>query len=182
HSIVVLTSAHRGRFAPPALRPSPEHYQDRQIIFVPFLLKYICRRRGSLRVPRPPAPHRGDLLAEFEGFRQRNFIKRETRYEILAGIWMVATCLGTRRDKALNFCFGIFPFSSAVLISRMREGSVRSQSWFSLIPLEFGNAVVLQTNLSGSGIKHCFLIFSVTQSRSWYKIQMTVGMGLSFEE
>ncbi|KAJ7494285.1 hypothetical protein B0H11DRAFT_931153 [Mycena galericulata] len=92
---------------------------------------------------------------------------------------MVATCLGTRRDKALNFCFGIFPFSSAVLISRMREGSVRSQSWFSLIPLEFGNAVVLQTNLSGSGIKHCFLIFSVTQSRSWYKIQMTVGTGFA---
>ncbi|KAJ7932767.1 vacuolar amino acid permease [Mycena leptocephala] len=51
------------------------------------------------------------------------------------------------RYKAINLIFGIFPFVGAVLISRMQEDSGPLQSWLSIIPLGFGNAVVIQTNL-----------------------------------
>ncbi|KAJ7142080.1 vacuolar amino acid permease [Mycena crocata] len=53
----------------------------------------------------------------------------------------------TGRYKKLNLVFGIFPFIGAVLISLMREDSGPIQSWLSIIPLGFGNAVVLQTML-----------------------------------
>ncbi|KAJ7490869.1 major facilitator superfamily domain-containing protein [Mycena latifolia] len=51
------------------------------------------------------------------------------------------------RYKKINLIFGIFPFVGAVLISLMKEDSGFLQSWFSIIPLGFGNAVVLQTML-----------------------------------
>ncbi|KAJ6509153.1 vacuolar amino acid permease [Mycena vitilis] len=53
----------------------------------------------------------------------------------------------TGRYKKINLIFGIFPFVGAVLISLMREDSGPIQSWLSIIPLGFGNAVVLQTML-----------------------------------
>ncbi|KAJ6567003.1 vacuolar amino acid permease [Mycena capillaripes] len=62
---------------------------------------------------------------------------------VFAG-WMMHK---TGRYKAINLIFGIFPFVGAVLISRMREDSGPLQSWLSIIPLGFGNAVVLQTTL-----------------------------------
>ncbi|KAJ7765625.1 MFS general substrate transporter [Mycena metata] len=51
----------------------------------------------------------------------------------------------TGRYRKLNLIFGIFPFVGAVLISFMRQDSGPVQSWLSIIPLGFGNAVVLQT-------------------------------------
>ncbi|KAF7295895.1 Vacuolar amino acid permease [Mycena chlorophos] len=51
------------------------------------------------------------------------------------------------RYKLLNLVFGFFPFLGATLISFMREDSGPIQSWLSIIPLGFGNAVVLQTML-----------------------------------
>ncbi|KAJ7221451.1 vacuolar amino acid permease [Mycena pura] len=62
---------------------------------------------------------------------------------VFAG-WMMHK---TGRYKAINLTFGFFPFVGAVLLSRMREDSGRLQSWLSIIPLGFGNAVVFQTNL-----------------------------------
>ncbi|KAJ7672431.1 major facilitator superfamily domain-containing protein [Mycena polygramma] len=62
---------------------------------------------------------------------------------IFAG-WMMHR---TGRYKNINLIFGIFPFIGAVLISLMREDSGPIQSWLSIIPLGFGNAVVLQTML-----------------------------------
>ncbi|KAF7295796.1 Vacuolar amino acid permease [Mycena chlorophos] len=53
----------------------------------------------------------------------------------------------TGRYKTLNLVFGFFPFLGATLISFMREDSGPIQSWLSIIPLGFGNAVVLQTML-----------------------------------
>ncbi|KAJ7184647.1 MFS general substrate transporter [Mycena filopes] len=53
----------------------------------------------------------------------------------------------TGRYKKLNMIFGILPFIGAVLISFLREDSGPIQSWLSIIPLGFGNAVVLQTML-----------------------------------
>ncbi|KAJ6630409.1 major facilitator superfamily domain-containing protein [Mycena sp. CBHHK59/15] len=55
----------------------------------------------------------------------------------------------TGRYKTLNMIFGIFPFIGAVLISNLQEDSGPIQSWLSscVIPLGFGNAVVLQTML-----------------------------------
>ncbi|KAJ7232027.1 vacuolar amino acid permease [Mycena haematopus] len=53
----------------------------------------------------------------------------------------------TGRFKTLNLTFGIFPFIGATLISFMRQDSGPIQSWLSIIPLGFGNAVVLQTML-----------------------------------
>ncbi|KAJ6567026.1 MFS general substrate transporter [Mycena capillaripes] len=62
---------------------------------------------------------------------------------VFAG-WMMHR---TGRYKNINLIFGIFPFVGAVLISLMREDSGPIQSWLSIIPLGFGNAVVLQTML-----------------------------------
>ncbi|KAF8209437.1 vacuolar amino acid permease [Mycena galopus ATCC 62051] len=62
---------------------------------------------------------------------------------VFAG-WMMHR---TGRFKTLNLIFGIFPFIGATLISLMREDSGPIQSWLSIIPLGFGNAVVLQTML-----------------------------------
>ncbi|KAJ7221383.1 vacuolar amino acid permease [Mycena pura] len=53
----------------------------------------------------------------------------------------------TGRYKTINLIFGFFPFIGAVLISLMRQDSGPIQSWLSIIPLGFGNAVVLQTML-----------------------------------
>ncbi|PCH38509.1 vacuolar amino acid permease [Wolfiporia cocos MD-104 SS10] len=53
----------------------------------------------------------------------------------------------TGKYKRLNLIFGLFPFAAAILISLMREDSPPAQLWLSIIPLGFGNAVVLQTML-----------------------------------
>jgi len=53
----------------------------------------------------------------------------------------------TGKYKKLNLIFGLFPFVATILISLMREDSPPAQLWLSIIPLGFGNAVVLQTML-----------------------------------
>ncbi|KAG0696122.1 major facilitator superfamily domain-containing protein [Suillus ampliporus] len=53
----------------------------------------------------------------------------------------------TGKYKLLNLTFGFFPFIATTLIALMREDSGPLQKWLSIIPLGFGNAVVLQTNL-----------------------------------
>ncbi|KAH9930873.1 major facilitator superfamily domain-containing protein, partial [Fomitopsis serialis] len=53
----------------------------------------------------------------------------------------------TGRYKRLNLIFGLFPFTAAILLSLMRVDSPSFQLWFSIIPMGFGNAVVLQTML-----------------------------------
>ncbi|KAI0933368.1 hypothetical protein AcV5_005530 [Taiwanofungus camphoratus] len=53
----------------------------------------------------------------------------------------------TGKYKRLNLIFGLFPFIATVLISIMREDSSPVQLWLSILPLGFGNAVVLQTML-----------------------------------
>ncbi|KAF5348388.1 hypothetical protein D9758_010911 [Tetrapyrgos nigripes] len=53
----------------------------------------------------------------------------------------------TGKYKMINLVFGIFPFIASVLIAQIHENSGWIQSWFSIIPLGFGNAVVLQTML-----------------------------------
>jgi len=51
----------------------------------------------------------------------------------------------TGRYKTINLTFGILPFIGAVLIASMRETSHPLQLWLSILPLGFGNAVVLAT-------------------------------------
>ncbi|KAE9408977.1 MFS general substrate transporter [Gymnopus androsaceus JB14] len=63
---------------------------------------------------------------------------------VFAG-WMMHR---TGKYKMINLIFGIFPFIGTVLISQIHENSGWIQSWFSIIPMGFGNAVVLQTMLS----------------------------------
>ncbi|KAJ7830013.1 major facilitator superfamily domain-containing protein [Mycena olivaceomarginata] len=53
----------------------------------------------------------------------------------------------TGRFQDAQSHIGIFPTIGATLISLMREDSGPIQSWLSIIPLGFGNAVVLQTML-----------------------------------
>ncbi|TFY81589.1 hypothetical protein EWM64_g2423 [Hericium alpestre] len=53
----------------------------------------------------------------------------------------------TGKYKMINLSFGFFPFIAAILIMQMREDSPPIQQWLSIIPLGFGNAVVLQTML-----------------------------------
>jgi MFS family permease len=53
----------------------------------------------------------------------------------------------TGKYKLINLIFGAFPFMAACFITQIREDSGPAQLWFSIIPLGFGNAVVLQTML-----------------------------------
>lgn len=53
----------------------------------------------------------------------------------------------TGKYKLINLIFGFFPFIGITLITLMREDSGPLQMWLSIIPLGFGNAIVLQTNL-----------------------------------
>ncbi|KAJ3782613.1 vacuolar amino acid permease [Lentinula aff. detonsa] len=62
---------------------------------------------------------------------------------VFAGLMMHRT----GKYKMINMIFGIFPFIGTVLISQIHENSGWIQSWFSIIPMGFGNAVVLQTML-----------------------------------
>ncbi|PBK70086.1 MFS general substrate transporter [Armillaria solidipes] len=62
---------------------------------------------------------------------------------VFAG-WMMHR---TGKYKTINLICGLFPFAATVLILQMKEDSGPIQSWLSIIPLGFGNAVVLQTML-----------------------------------
>ncbi|KAK0455266.1 vacuolar amino acid permease [Desarmillaria tabescens] len=62
---------------------------------------------------------------------------------VFAG-WMMHR---TGKYKMINLICGLFPFIATVLILQMKEDSGPIQSWLSIIPLGFGNAVVLQTML-----------------------------------
>ncbi|EIN07892.1 vacuolar amino acid permease [Punctularia strigosozonata HHB-11173 SS5] len=54
----------------------------------------------------------------------------------------------TGKYKLLSTICGIFPFIACLLITQIREDSGFVQEWLSIIPMGFGNAVVLQTMLS----------------------------------
>ncbi|KAF9239086.1 major facilitator superfamily domain-containing protein [Melanogaster broomeanus] len=58
--------------------------------------------------------------------------------------WMIHR---TGKYKLINLIFGCFPFIGILLITFMKETSGPLQMWLSIIPLGFGNAVVLQTML-----------------------------------
>ncbi|KAF9266014.1 MFS general substrate transporter [Marasmius fiardii PR-910] len=62
---------------------------------------------------------------------------------VFAG-WMMHR---TGKYKTINMIFGILPFIASVLITLIHENSGWVQSWLSIIPLGFGNAVVFQTTL-----------------------------------
>ncbi|CEL61791.1 Vacuolar membrane amino acid uptake transporter fnx2 OS=Schizosaccharomyces pombe (strain 972 / ATCC 24843) GN=fnx2 PE=3 SV=1 [Rhizoctonia solani AG-1 IB] len=62
---------------------------------------------------------------------------------LFAGWYMAKT----GRYKILTNLFGLFPCFASLLIYRLRENSSEFEQWFSIIPLGFGNAVVLQTTL-----------------------------------
>lgn len=47
--------------------------------------------------------------------------------------------------KTLNMIFGCLPFFAAILLATMKEDSHWAHLWLSIMPLGFGNAVVLQT-------------------------------------
>ncbi|CAA7260995.1 unnamed protein product [Cyclocybe aegerita] len=47
--------------------------------------------------------------------------------------------------KSLNMIFGILPFCAAVLMTQMKETSNSAHLWLTIMPLGFGNAIVLQT-------------------------------------
>ncbi|KAG1731234.1 major facilitator superfamily domain-containing protein [Suillus paluster] len=77
--------------------------------------------------------------------------------------WMIHQ---TGKYKLINLIFGLFPFIGMVLITLMREDSGPLQQWLSIIPLGFGDAVVVQTNLSA-------LLAHIPES------SMAVGTGFS---
>ncbi|RDB19412.1 Multidrug resistance protein fnx1 [Hypsizygus marmoreus] len=53
----------------------------------------------------------------------------------------------TGRYKTINLIFGWFPFIGAVMIASLDKDSSTYMTWLSIMPLGFGNAVVLQTML-----------------------------------
>ncbi|KAF8162685.1 major facilitator superfamily domain-containing protein [Crassisporium funariophilum] len=60
---------------------------------------------------------------------------------IFAG-WMMRR---TGQYKTINMIFGALPFFAAILMTQMKEDSHPALLWLSIMPLGFGNAVVLQT-------------------------------------
>ncbi|KAG6375867.1 major facilitator superfamily domain-containing protein [Boletus reticuloceps] len=56
----------------------------------------------------------------------------------------------TGKYKMINVVFGFFPFIGIVLITLLHENSGPLQTWLSIVPFGFGNAVVLQTMLKNS--------------------------------
>ncbi|KAG8960331.1 hypothetical protein FRC03_006753 [Tulasnella sp. 419] len=72
----------------------------------------------------------------------------------------------TGKYKLLNVTFGILPTIAALLIARLRTDSYLVTQWISIIPLGFGNAVVLQTTLIA-------LLASIPHS------QLAVGTGFT---
>ncbi|GAW03957.1 vacuolar amino acid permease [Lentinula edodes] len=95
---------------------------------------------------------------------------------VFAG-WMMHR---TGKYKMINMIFGIFPFIGTVLISQIHENSGWLQSWFSIIPMGFGNAVVLQTMLIAL-LAHIpgmeFFISIPVQGSSITESHMAVGTG-----
>ncbi|KAG1731218.1 major facilitator superfamily domain-containing protein [Suillus paluster] len=61
--------------------------------------------------------------------------------------WMIHR---TGKYKRINLIFGFCPFIGIALITLIREDSGPLQKWLSTIPVGFGNAVILQTNLESS--------------------------------
>lgn len=53
----------------------------------------------------------------------------------------------TGKYKMINLIFGFFPVIGVVALCFLNENSGFIQSWFSIVPFGFGNAVVLQTML-----------------------------------
>ncbi|KAF9646609.1 MFS general substrate transporter [Thelephora ganbajun] len=53
----------------------------------------------------------------------------------------------TGKYRSINLTFGISPFIATMLIATMNENSSPARLWLSIIPLGFGNGVVLQTML-----------------------------------
>lgn len=53
----------------------------------------------------------------------------------------------TGKYKTLNLLFGILPALSTAMIAGLDENSGQAAQWLSIIPLGFGNSVVLQTTL-----------------------------------
>ncbi|KAF8061819.1 major facilitator superfamily domain-containing protein [Lyophyllum atratum] len=49
------------------------------------------------------------------------------------------------RYKTINFIFGLFPFVGASLIANLHKDSSPYLMWLSILPVGFGNAVILQT-------------------------------------
>ncbi|KAB5594833.1 MFS transporter [Ceratobasidium theobromae] len=72
--------------------------------------------------------------------------------------WYIAR---TGRYKNLEDSFGLFPFVATLLIYCLREDSSEFEQWFSIIPMGFGNSVILQTTLNsvlavGTGFTELF--------------------------
>ncbi|KAF8801910.1 MFS general substrate transporter [Phlegmacium glaucopus] len=76
----------------------------------------------------------------------------------------------TGEYKMLNMIFGILPFFAAILMTQMKEDSHPAHLWLSIMPLGFGNAVVLQTMFNS------FLVALVSHLP---ESQMAVGTGFA---
>ncbi|KAF9032949.1 major facilitator superfamily domain-containing protein [Panaeolus papilionaceus] len=68
--------------------------------------------------------------------------------------------------KSLNMLFGILPFCATLLMINMKEDSHPALLWFTIMPLGFGNAIVLQTMFMA-------LVANIPES------QMAVGTGFA---
>jgi len=53
----------------------------------------------------------------------------------------------TGKYKTLSIIFGIFPIFAALALARLQPDSWAVTQWLSIVPLGFGNAIVLQTTL-----------------------------------
>ncbi|GJJ11782.1 hypothetical protein Clacol_006020 [Clathrus columnatus] len=87
----------------------------------------------------------------------------------------------TGRYKLLDSIFGIAPFFATTLMSRLDENSGFFAQWCSIIPLGFGNAVVLQTTLIALlvSVEHSAMAVATGFNQLWRGIGQVWGVAFA---
>ncbi|KAG8902070.1 hypothetical protein FRC01_009670, partial [Tulasnella sp. 417] len=87
----------------------------------------------------------------------------------------------TGRYKTLTITFGILPTLAAVLLARLQKDSWAITQWLSIIPLGFGNAVVLQSTLIAllASIPHSMLAVGTGFTQLFRGIGQVSGVAVS---
>ncbi|KAG9003578.1 hypothetical protein FRB93_010996 [Tulasnella sp. JGI-2019a] len=87
----------------------------------------------------------------------------------------------TGKYKTLNVTFGILPTLTALALSRLRTDSWTVTQWLTIVPLGFGNAVVLQTTLIAllASIPHSMLAVGTGFTQLFRGIGQVSGVAVS---
>ncbi|KAG8985640.1 hypothetical protein FRB90_004561, partial [Tulasnella sp. 427] len=87
----------------------------------------------------------------------------------------------TGRYKSLTTTFGVLPAFAALLLARLKRDSWTVTQWLSIVPLGFGNAVVLQSTLIAllASIPHSMLAVGTGFTQLFRGIGQVSGVAVS---